>query len=165
MRASRRKGTGRSNILRLMGKGKRNGQRFRPCFEHLEPRLLLASWPPGNDGWMEFDTWHQGDPYNTFVPLDPNTGSRSDVGCVATAIAQTLEYWDFPEDISFSDSVDSYTTPLGVDIDDDHLVYDFPGFTTLNSHLDQISYPLTGADPALVSFAAGIKVDMQYSSP
>jgi len=113
---------------------------------------------------MEFDTWHQGDPYNTFVPLDPNTGSRSDVGCVATAIAQTLEYWDFPEDISFSDSVDSYTTPLGVDIDDDHLVYDFPGFTTLNSHLDQISYPLTGADPALVSFAAGIKVDMQYSS-
>ncbi len=132
--------------------------------EQLEPRLLLTSWPPGNDGWLDFETWHQGSPYNEFVPLDPTTGSRSAVGCVATAIAQTLECWDFPETISFSDSVDSYTTHLGVNIDDDYATYDFPSFSTLNSLLDEISYPLTEADQALLSFAAGIKVDMEYSS-
>jgi hypothetical protein len=40
-------------------------------------------------------TWGQGDPYNMYCPLW-NTGERTVTGCVATAAAQIIKYWNYP---------------------------------------------------------------------
>ena len=179
MSASRRKGTGRSNILRLMGKGERNGPRFRPCFEHLEPRLLLASWPTGNEGWFDFQTWDQGDPvfwqgdFNQFTPTGEanDTSTRSVVGCVATAEAQLAWYWQYPESILFANR-DSYTSlsmnlnPLDIDIiniDGGSSSWGFPDFPTLNTELATIDYLDNMENKSLLSLAVGIKSEMNYS--
>jgi hypothetical protein len=39
-------------------------------------------------------TWGQGDPYNLSTPL--YNGSRTYTGCVATAAAQIMKYWNYP---------------------------------------------------------------------
>ncbi len=40
-------------------------------------------------------SWHQRAPYNNYCPM--GDGDRTVVGCVATAIAQILLYWQWPE--------------------------------------------------------------------
>jgi hypothetical protein len=40
-------------------------------------------------------TWDQGDPYNQYCPLW-YTGERTVTGCVATAAAQIMKYWNYP---------------------------------------------------------------------
>ncbi len=42
-------------------------------------------------------TWHQHSPYNELCPKDKNTGEHLLVGCVATAMAQVMNYWQFPQ--------------------------------------------------------------------
>jgi hypothetical protein len=42
--------------------------------------------------------WNQGSPYNIFCPADANgPGGHVYVGCVATAMAQIMYYWRYPE--------------------------------------------------------------------
>ncbi len=41
-------------------------------------------------------TWNQMEPYNLLCPYDNNEGSRCPTGCVATAMAQVMKYWNFP---------------------------------------------------------------------
>ena len=41
-------------------------------------------------------TWGQSEPYNNLCPLDPITNERSYTGCVATAMAQLLAYYQYP---------------------------------------------------------------------
>ena len=42
--------------------------------------------------------WDQGSPYNIFCPEDANgPGGHVPVGCVATAMAQIMYYWRYPE--------------------------------------------------------------------
>ncbi len=41
--------------------------------------------------------WHQGSPYNDQCPnLTPGVDERTAVGCVATAMAQLMRYWQWP---------------------------------------------------------------------
>jgi hypothetical protein len=40
-------------------------------------------------------SWHQGAPYNNSCPLGYG-GSRTAVGCVATAAAQIMKFWNYP---------------------------------------------------------------------
>jgi len=43
-------------------------------------------------------TWDQGWPYNAMCPEDPSgPGGHTWAGCTATAMAQILKYWNFPE--------------------------------------------------------------------
>lgn len=41
--------------------------------------------------------WNQSAPYNDLCPMDPNTNKRCVTGCVATAMAQVMNYWKYPE--------------------------------------------------------------------
>ena len=140
-------------------------RRISLALQPLESRVMLSTWPANPEGWIEFDTWHQRSPYNQFVPLDSVTGDRSVVGCVATAVAQVMQYWDYPGRIRFTDtpSEDSYEF-RGVNVDNDAATYDFPDFGTLNAELDTIDFDDSNAENAYLSFAAGIKVEMNYSS-
>lgn len=42
-------------------------------------------------------TWNQSPYYNNLCPLDSNSHMRAVTGCVATAMAQVINYWQFPK--------------------------------------------------------------------
>lgn len=131
----------------------------------------FQQWPPegttATGGWLE-TTWHQGDPYNRLCPLDPVGRTRSYVGCVATAVAQLVNYHSRCTD-DFIDS-DAYTAPSGMRMDADSALYDFPGFSELNVYLGAIrakysqGLDLNDVDIAALGFACGVAVKMDYSS-
>ncbi len=40
--------------------------------------------------------WNQGSPYNNLCPYDLDEDARTVTGCVATAMAQIMKYWNYP---------------------------------------------------------------------
>lgn len=54
--------------------------------------------------------WNQSPYYNDLCPMDSTRDERTVVGCVATAMAQVLKYWDFP---TKGNGSYSYTHALG----------------------------------------------------
>ena len=42
-------------------------------------------------------TWGQGAPYNLMCPIDPSNNESSYSGCVATSMAQVMNYYKYPE--------------------------------------------------------------------
>lgn len=106
-------------------------------------------------------TWSQHNPYsnvddpeydyNMYCPKDPANGYRSITGCGTTALAQIINYHQYPSSVSFDQS-DSYTSTrsyskfsqpytLTVNIDGDYDAgYDFPSFAELNQMLSDIKY-------------------------
>ena len=108
--------------------------------------------------WIQTN-WGQGTPYNTFCPMDPETGERCVTGCVATAMAQIVDYWEWPPSVELPSS-DSYysngTTPrIWID--------------ATTATMDTIIYNSVGGNPtsetiAGIMFACGVSVRMSYSS-
>jgi len=104
-----------------------------------------ATWP--------YPTWHQDSPYNDFCPLDPVHGGRAVVGCVATAMAQILNYWQYPRNVSFLASDSYYTSTHGIWVD----------ATTANfTNLNYNNCNPDNTAKARLSFAAGVSVRMDY---
>jgi hypothetical protein len=108
--------------------------------------------------WVE-SQWNQGSPYNTYCPMDPGSGERSVVGCVATAMGMIVDYWKWPPRVTFNSS-DSYyseaTTP--------RIWIDAPAAT-----IDTIDYYGAGFAPtndmkAKISYACAVACEMQFSS-
>ena len=110
--------------------------------------------------------WGQNKPYNNYCPNDPATNQRCITGCVATAMAQIMYYYRYPN--SIADSVVNYISQ-----------YDETRKITLNKRLS--SYPLNWSDMldiyknvnytaaqgnavANLMSAAGLSVHMSYSS-
>lgn len=133
----------------------------------------FRQWPPegttSTGGWVE-TTWHQGWPYNNFCPIDPSTANRSIVGCVATSLAQVINYHQSIGNLRF-DSNDSYTTlTRKIKIDSDSALYDFPSFQRLNGYLAELKWKyqnnrtLANQDLAALNFSCGIVVQMDYTS-
>ena len=94
--------------------------------------------------------WDQVSPFNDMCPYDEAYGARCPVGCTATAIAQIMNYWHYPEkgtgynefqsdygwiSVSFSDAVYQWD-----EMDDNH-----------PNELAQLSYHI------------GVAADMDYS--
>ena len=100
----------------------------------------FVQWPPegttSTGGWLE-TTWHQLAPYNKFCPLDRNTEDRCYVGCVATALAQIVNYHTYIGSLEFNQG-DAYQSTGGIHIDDDSGELNFPEFEALNTYLDQL---------------------------
>ena len=105
--------------------------------------------------WTTDPSWHQSSPYWDDCPIDPITTTRSVVGCVATALAQILNYWQTPTSVTFL-SGDSYTT------DTRGIWINAPGanFTGFNYN----DCNPTNAAKADLSYAAGVSVRMDYTS-
>jgi peptidase C10-like protein/Spi protease inhibitor/type IX secretion system substrate protein len=138
----------------------------------VQTRTDFEQWPAGEaagtDGWVE-TTWNQSGVYNQFCPVD-NGGERSVVGCTATAMAMIMDFHRYIGTASFNDSDDYYTWSEGMHIDNDHEDRDYPSFPELNEYLEdlilhyQAEIPITDTDKAALSFAAGVAVEMNYSS-
>ncbi|MFO7896156.1 MAG: C10 family peptidase [Candidatus Cloacimonadales bacterium] len=129
-------------------------------------------WPAAGttptDGWVE-TRWNQTGVYNNMCPLD-NSDERSVVGCVATAMAMIMDFHQYIgiPDFNNSDSFVSYGQ--GMVIDGDAEERDFPDFEELNGYLATVAQhyaegvALTPTDLAALNFAAGISVEMMWSS-
>lgn len=115
--------------------------------------------------------WHQESPYNTLCPLSSPNGSRSVVGCVATASAQIINYhklWEHvftnADDYLYPDNNPQYS------VDDMASTLDFPTFTSLNTYMGNVvsnfrnNIPLTSTDIQALCFGTGVLEEMSYSS-
>ena len=97
--------------------------------------------------------WDQAPYYNALCPYDNMYGERTVTGCVATAMAQVLKYWNYPEvgSGSHSYSTNSYGT----------LYANFGG-----THYDWNNMPnrVTSTNNAVATlmYHCGVSVDMSY---
>lgn len=131
----------------------------------------FQQWPEegttSTGGWLQ-TAWEQEPPYNDFCPLDPVDGNRSYAGCVATAMAQIINY--HRQCNIQLDEDDEYTTYSGIDIDKDSSRYDFPSFEELNEYLAALRLKYSrqvepnDTDVAALSFTCGITALMDYTS-
>ncbi len=130
-----------------------------------------SSYNTPTGGWI-VTQWNQGYPWNQFCPMDPDSGGRSVVGCVATAFAQVVNYHREIGSLTFSDAddyvSDYYTSP--VVIDDDWDTYGFLNFPALNVYMDELrdnydnGLNFTSTLMGALSFACGVLTEMQYSN-
>ncbi len=120
-------------------------------------RLLDGSFPgPSRDREVLplIDcTWNQGWPYNMYCPEDGDgPGGHVWAGCVATAMAQAMKYWESPVQGQGSHS---YTLPLYGQLSADFgaTTYNWPGMPDASGN----------SDVALLMYHCGVAVNMQYS--
>ena len=110
--------------------------------------------------------WDQGHPYNNLCPYDSNYHARAVVGCVATAMAQIMKYWNHPSSgtgsHSFTHRSMSGGGSYGV------LSADFEHTTYIWSYMPDAVEAQVSGDPkaekaaALISYHCGVAVDMMY---
>ena len=118
--------------------------------------------------WMTSD-WTQSGRYNAFCPyVTANTpGERRVVGCVATAIAQVVNYWKYPSRVWFPSSAYPHGCAYqanGISFDSDAVTYGFPTFAQLETALSFMDYNNDDSEVGRLCFAAGIKVRMNYGA-
>jgi hypothetical protein len=101
-------------------------------------------------------TWDQPYPYNYYCPprtTQPSSQGKALVGCVATAMSQIMLYWRYPHQGTGSHSYNggqagTITANFG------ETIYDWDGMLDNTS---KVNLPM-----ALISFHAGVSVDMDY---
>lgn len=98
--------------------------------------------------------WNQSPYYNDLCPYDRNEKDNAVTGCVATAMAQVLKYWEYPQTGSGYHS------------------YNHSNFGTISSSFGNHTYdynnmPIrvksTNSSVAQLMFDCGVSVDMNYS--
>ncbi len=108
--------------------------------------------------WLDSE-WNQGAPYNTYCPMDPGTGERAVVGCVATAMGMIIDYWEWPPSVTFYSSDSYYSEGTSPRI----------WINATTGNIDTIDYNGAGFSPtndmkARISFACAVACEMQFSS-
>jgi len=98
-------------------------------------------------------TWNQSPYYNSLCPYDNAKGQNAVTGCVATAMAQVLKYWNYPttglDNHSYNDN--TYGTQSA----------NFAGTTyQWSSMSNNVSSPNTAV--ATLMYHCGVSVDMSY---
>ena len=103
-------------------------------------------------------TWDQAPYYNTLCPEDPNgLGGHVVTGCVATAMAQIINYWGYPLHGRGSHSYNSNYGTLTVNYDSVYYDYaNMPDILTSTSTPDQVNAV------AQLMYHCGVATDMEY---
>ncbi len=97
--------------------------------------------------------WDQGDPYNLLCP------GGSVTGCVATAMAQIMKYWNYPEHGIGSHS---YTHPTYGELSADFQSTTYDWNNMINSYYGSSTYAQKMAVATLM-YHCGVSVNMNYS--
>ena len=103
-------------------------------------------------------TWNQSDIYNSLCPEDPaGFGGHVKSGCVANAMAQIMNYWQWPQIGEGSYSYQSDYGILNADFGATEYKYEMmPEFLDYTSPQEEVDAV------ALLQYHAGISVDMMY---
>lgn len=107
-------------------------------------------------------TWDQGKPYNNLCPADSNTdsyyGGRTVTGCVATAMAQVMKYWNYPAQGNGSHSY-THSTYGTQSANFGTTTY---AWTNMPNNLTTYSSSAQKTAVATLMYHCGVAVDMQY---
>ena len=114
-------------------------------------------------------TWDQGHPlyggYNIYCPCDPNAPyilglcQLSLVGCVATAMAQIVNYHQYPSSVTFTSNDNYWSIMDPKDGYGTRSIY----ITATGANMPSITYPAVGYTAAMLSYACGVSIKMKYS--
>ena len=74
-------------------------------------------------------SWDQGEPYNLLCPMDKNQNQLSYTGCVATAMAQIMRYYNWPERGTGKNDYTTRTLKMKLSADFSQSVYDWKNMT------------------------------------
>lgn len=123
--------------------------------------LLQTTWDQNGVYYYSGGQWQIFELYNNLCPYDSNAGERTVTGCVATAMAQIMNYWGYPVQGIGSHSYTPSTRPdLGVQYANfGATVYDWdnmPNMLTMNSTTTEISAIAT------LMYHCGVSVSMMY---
>ena len=109
--------------------------------------------------------WNQREPYNNDCPLD-NEGKRCVTGCVATAMAQVMKYYKYPQNggggIVSYESDPFWGPQIGQSFNYDELIIDWNNIT---DNYGVFSTEVQKAEVAKLMHACGVSVYMDYGSP
>ena len=97
--------------------------------------------------------WDQGDYYNDQCPNDNNVNERTVTGCVATAMAQAMKYWNFPTTGTGTHTY--YHSTYG------SLSANF-GTTTYNWSNMPNAVNFANSDVAKLMYHCGVAIEMNY---
>lgn len=99
-------------------------------------------------------TWDQDPGYNDLCPNDNSTGQLTVTGCVATAMAQIMKYWEYP---NHGVGSHSYTPET-------HPEYGLQSVDYGSTTYDWASMPLSqpNTEVAKLMYHCGVSVDMDY---
>lgn len=100
--------------------------------------------------------WGQNPYYNTLCPYDNSAHDRTVTGCVATAMAQVMKYWSYPEHGSGSHSYTPYTHPEYGSL--------YVDFSSVNYQWSAMPNTVTSENSAVATlmYHCGVAVDMDY---
>lgn len=110
-------------------------------------------------------SWHQRRPFNDLCPM--GDGGRTVVGCVATAAAQIMKYWNYPRSGTGSHSYtwDGDDSCGSADVEDENLSATFSDSYDWNSMLNSYSGDYNDTQAAAVaelSYEIGVALEMDY---
>ncbi|MBR5982409.1 MAG: InlB B-repeat-containing protein [Bacteroidales bacterium] len=102
--------------------------------------------------------WNQGFPYNALCPYDDDEDERTVTGCVATAMAQLMKYWNYPAQ---GNGTQTYThSKFGeLSVDFGSTTYDWDNM--LNSYSNSATQAQKDAVATLM-YHCGVAVHMSY---
>ena len=107
-------------------------------------------------------TWDQGKPYNNLCPADSNTdsyyGGRTVTGCVATAMAQVMKFWNYPTQGNGSHSY-THSTYGAQSANFGNTTYDW---ANMPNNLTNYSSSTQKTAVATLMYHCGVSVDMDY---
>lgn len=105
--------------------------------------------------------WHQRSPFNRYCPIDKETGERCKVGCVASAQAQLMYYYKWPETGVGSNSYQWRDTTLYANFGETQYKYD----SMVSRYSDKKIETEEVADAlATINYHCGVSVNTVYSS-
>ena len=104
-------------------------------------------------------TWNQEPGYNAFCPFNTTDNQRCLTGCVATAMAQIMKFWNFPPKGNGSNSYDAYNYQYNVDYGTQSA-----NFGTTNYNWAGMLNEIGSNDTAIATlmYQCGVSVDMDY---
>ena len=135
-------------------------------------RLLTSTVPPMpvsiiSVPQMMTTRWDQGIPYNDYCPYDSVQNARTVVGCVATAMAQIMKYWNHPSSGVGSRSYEHHG--WGHESSYGTLEADFEGTTYMWDYMRDFLDPYMADQRATraiatLSYHCGVAVEMMYGT-
>jgi hypothetical protein len=105
-------------------------------------------------------TWDQGTPYNDSCPTPKDGTQHAYTGCVATSMAQVMNYFKYPE--HGTGTINYYASKLGVSISQDLAELKFDWDNMLDSYLPGTYNSAQAKAVADLMVACGYSVSMSY---
>ena len=110
--------------------------------------------------------WNQSSPFNKFCPYDSSAHARAVVGCVATAMAQVMKYWNYP---AYGEGNHTYVPhawhggyqydTLSVDFENSTYLWEY-----MPDDLSRTAFSYQRDAVATISYHCGVAVEMMYGT-